>query len=170
MLGHGEGALPDQHEAQAFGMALRVPDEVVEESRAALVRVEAADVHRERAPYVVLLAKPPGLRALGHFRSDADDRPGPGAAADGLDERAFLVRVVDDGAGAAKHRAEHGQPNRRIAFRRRHEHRAIRRGTRAVEGRVVPEAEEQEEIDVLPDRSDVAHETRTDGPLALQPA
>ena len=65
-----------------------------------------------------------------------------------LDRGALLERVVHDRADAAEDRLEDREPERRLALRRRHEHRALRDRARAVVRLVVAHAEQQDEIEL----------------------
>ena len=86
-------------------------------------------------------------RGVGHLGADANDDPGHvRGLRDVPDHRAFLVRVVHEGTHAPEHRAEHREADRRIAFRCRHEQRAIGDGARSVERVPVAIAEEDEPV------------------------
>ena len=169
--GIGSTLRPDEHQIEAVRVHHGVALEVREQLRAALVLVDAADVDRERPRDVELLPEPPRLRAFRNLRADADDDARTAAAAHALDERPFLERVVHERPRAAKHRRRRSTgPTAGIAFGRRHEHRLVRHGARAVPRVVVAVAEEHEEVELGRARASMCRiERRARRPLAVEP-
>ena len=142
--GTGSSELPIRIERQLAGRILQIALEELEQLVAALVLVDAADIHGKRAANLVLLAEPRRLRVVRHVRSDADDDAGDLlVAGDGVNHRPLFGRVVHHRADAAEQRLEDRQADRGVALGGRHEDRARAGGARAVVGVVVAVAEEQ---------------------------
>ena len=153
MIGHRQQGVADEEERELARWIAEIALKKFEQLRAALVLVDASDVDGKRVPDVVLLAEPVSPRVLGHLRPDAHDHARHLLIAGyGLDHRPFLIRVVHQGANAAEDRLKHREPDRRIAFGRRHEDGARRRRAHAVVGVIVAIAEEDAVV-VAPPRS-----------------
>ena len=107
---HLDDGLANQHEVQPARERHRVSLEVVEELCAALVRVDPADVNRERPVDPWRRRKRPGVGVGRHFRADADDNAWhvlvPRRR---LNHRALLMGVVHDAANATEDWSEDRQ-------------------------------------------------------------
>ena len=148
VVGDRQDGVAAQHELERTLPGPGVARVEREQLVAALVLVDPPHVDRERTPDPELLAEPLRLDARRHFRTAArHDRRHPRIAGRRMHEVALLGRQVDQAANARQQRCEQRDPDGRLAFGGRHEHRPVCRRARAVVGLVVPEAPEQEEVE-----------------------
>ena len=150
----------------------RVALEEVEQLRAALVLVDAADVDREPIADAGLLPEPrPRSPSAGISEPTPTTTPGTWwLPATAWMQRALLERVVHERADAAEDRPEDRQPERAVALGRRHEDRLLGHRAHAVVRVVVAEAEEDEEVVVrLRSCRDVLDQRGAGRPFGVEP-
>jgi hypothetical protein len=148
----------------------RILLEVLEELRASLVRVDAADVDHERTVDAELLAEPGGIHRGRDHRPDADDHPGDAAVRrERLNHGALLERVVHDGPDSAEDRPEHRDAQRRITLGGGHEHRSPGRRAHAVKRLVIARAEEHQVIELGCAAADALDERGRPRSFAVEP-